>query len=115
MARRRVARLDDIAVGAAIAVEVDGEPVALVRVAPGVVKACHNICSHQYYELAPEGWVGPNSIECALHGSEFDLDTGEPASLPALDPIPIYACDVVDGEVYVDLAAQRNDAKPADH
>ena len=115
MALQKLARVQDIPVRSAIVVEVGGEPVALVRTADDVVRAIHNICSHQYYELAPEGWVGPASIECALHGSEFDLDTGVPNSLPALAPIPVYRCEVVDGDVLVDVEDQRNDASPARH
>ena len=111
----RVAAIDDIPVAGSLAVEVDGEPIALVRPTDGTVKAVHNICSHQYYELAPEGWVEDNTIECDLHGSVFDLDTGQPASLPALAPIPVYACEVVDGDVLVDTSRALNDASPPDH
>lgn len=108
----RVAELDSIPVGSAIAVEVSGEPVALVRTGVGVVKAVHNVCSHQYYELAPEGAVTPDSIECALHGSVFDLGTGQAQTLPAVDPIPVYPCEVIDGAVRVDITVQLNDAVP---
>ncbi len=50
----------------------------------------------------------------ALHGSMFDLDTGQPDSLPALEPIPVYTAVIDEGDIYVDVAAQKNDAaKPA--
>lgn len=110
----RVVSLADIPLEAAIPVEVAGHPIALVRVGPTSVKAIYNVCSHQYYELAPEGWVGDNSIECALHGSTFDLDTGAPQTLPALDPIPVYRCLVRDGDVLVDISDQLN-AAPIPH
>jgi len=61
MTSERVASVDDIAVGSAIKVEISGEPIALVRTADDTVKAVHNICSHQYYDLAPEGCIGDNS------------------------------------------------------
>lgn len=115
MAFEKVAKLDDIAVGSAIAVESGVQPVALVRTATDMVKAIHNICSHQYYELAPEGCVEGNSIECALHGSIFDLDTGSPTTLPALEAIPVYDCKIVNGDVLVDVGQQRNDARPPRH
>lgn len=115
MSFERVARLDDVPVGAAIAVRAGGQPVAVVRPEGDTVKAVHNICSHEYYELAPEGFVDATTIECALHGSVFDLDTGAAETLPALDPIPVYACRVVDGEVLVDVAEQLNDAPTPDH
>lgn len=115
MTFEKAAQLGDIAVGTAVKRVVDGCPVAIVRLADGVVKAVHNICSHQHYELAPEGWIDDNTIECGLHGSTFDLDTGEPECLPAVVPIPVYACRIVDGAVWVDVAAQLNDADPPRH
>jgi 3-phenylpropionate/trans-cinnamate dioxygenase ferredoxin component len=111
----KVATIDDLDVGSAIAVEVGGIPIALVRVASEVVKAIHNICSHQYYELAPEGCVEDSSIECALHGSVFDLDTGDPRTLPAIDPLPVYACEISDRDILVDVDRQRNTAQPPRH
>jgi len=115
MSLEKVAMIDDIPVGTAIAVEVGGTPIALVRVAPDIVKAIHNICSHQYYELAPEGCVENSSIECALHGSVFDLDTGNPKTLPAIDPLPVYTCEIADRAILVDVTRQLNTAKPPRH
>ncbi|MGI8874680.1 MAG: Rieske (2Fe-2S) protein [Egibacteraceae bacterium] len=115
MTFEKVASIDHIDVGRAIKVETGGEPIALVRIAADTVKAVHNICSHQHYDLAPEGWIGDNSIECALHGSTFDLDTGAAQSLPAVDPIPVYACKVEDGAVFVDADQQLNDAPVPRH
>jgi len=115
MSLSKVADLEDVPVRGSIAVAVHGVPVALVRTDAETVKAVHNVCSHQYYELAPEGWVGDNCIECALHGSVFDLDTGEPASLPALDPIPVYDCTVENGAILVDVDHPLNDAEPPRH
>lgn len=113
MGFEKVASLDDLAVGGTKRVEL-AEPVCLVRLDENVVKAVHDVCSHQEYSLC-EGWVGDNDIECALHGSTFDLDSGDPQSLPAVDPIPVYACKVQDGAVWVDLDDQRNDAEPPRH
>lgn len=109
MGFQHVADLDDLADREALAVEVEGEPIAIVRVGDEV-HAVHNICSHEFYELAPEGWVEEACIECALHGSRFDLATGDPSGLPATEPIPVYACEVRDGGVYVDFGQQVNDA-----
>ena len=43
------------------------------------------------------------TIECPKHGSEFDLRTGAPWSLPAVRPVPTYDAAVVDGDVMVEL------------
>ena len=51
-------------------------------------------CSHADYSLS-EGdvWEDEREIECPKHGSTFSLMTGEPQTLPATQPVPVY--DVV--------------------
>jgi nitrite reductase/ring-hydroxylating ferredoxin subunit len=34
------------------------------------------------------------------------LVTGEPGALPATKPVPVYAIEVIDGEVFLDLPAE---------
>ena len=114
MTFKRVVDLDELSVGTAAGVEVDGEPICLVRVGHQTVKAIHNVCSHEEYELS-EGWVDGNSIECSLHGSTFNLDTGAPETLPAVKPVPIYACRVAGDVIEVDRAQQLNDAPVPRH
>ena len=114
MAFERVADLADLPVGAASHVELGGEPICVVRVDDDTVRACHDTCSHEEYPLH-EGWVGPGEIECALHGSTFDLETGEALSLPAVRPVPVYAAKIQDGAVWVDVEQQLNDAPVPRH
>ena len=52
------------------------------------------------------------SIECWLHGSRFDLRTGDPTGLPATQPIDVYGIQVDGDDVLVDLEA-RPDAAAA--
>ncbi len=94
-------------------VEVDGIPVCLVRKGDGV-RALHDVCSHQQWSLA-DGMVWGNGVECSLHGSTFDLDTGAPSSLPATRPVPTYAVEVEGDDVLVDVSRATNGARPADH
>ena len=42
-------------------------------------------------------------IECWKHGSTFSLTTGQPQSLPATKPVPVYEVEVRDGDVVVML------------
>jgi len=94
-------------------VEVDGMPVCLVRM--GVeVKALHDVCSHQRWSLS-DGAVYGNGVECSLHGSTFDLDTGAPSSLPALKPVPTFATRVVGGTVEIDVTRSTNGAATPEH
>ena len=94
-------------------VEVDGEPVVLVRVGDDV-RALHDTCSHQEYSLA-EGEVVDGEIECALHGSMFSLETGRPSCLPAMKPVPTYAVTVDGDDVLVDATTPTNDAPVPQH
>ena len=80
----------------------DEEAVALIRTRDGEVHAVIDVCSHEEYPLS-EGWVEDHTIECALHGSRFDLLTGEPDSPPALRPVRIFPVRVEGTDVLVDL------------
>lgn len=113
MAFQRVADLDDVAVGQALFADLD-EPVCVVRLDEDLVKCVHDTCSHQEYPLH-EGWVEENAIECALHGSMFNLDTGKPEALPAVQAIPVYAVKIEADGVWVDLQQQLNDAPVPRH
>ncbi|MFP5333762.1 MAG: non-heme iron oxygenase ferredoxin subunit [Actinomycetes bacterium] len=78
-------------------------PVAVVRDEYGELHAVSDICSHQEVSLS-EGEVDDCAIECWLHGSRFDLRTGQPSALPAIRPIPVYRLTTDDdGGVYVDV------------
>jgi 3-phenylpropionate/trans-cinnamate dioxygenase ferredoxin component len=49
--------------------------------------------------------VGDGEIECWLHGSRFDLRTGEPLGLPATEPVAVYPCQISGNDVLVDVSA----------
>ena len=81
-------------------------PVCLVRT-EGEIFAINDVCSHGQVSLS-EGEVDGCTLECWLHGSRFDLRTGAPVSLPAVDPVPVYAVKIDDGKILVDVPeAQR--------
>lgn len=103
MAYVRACAVSDLVEDSAIAVEVGDEDVAIVR-SGGEVFAIRDECSHASIPLS-EGDVGQCEIECYLHGSRFDLRTGDALGLPATEAVPVYAVRVTDGEVYVDLDA----------
>jgi len=43
-------------------------------------------------------------VICPRHGSNFDLRSGRPLSLPAVEPVATYPVRVVDGVVRVKVA-----------
>jgi 3-phenylpropionate/trans-cinnamate dioxygenase ferredoxin subunit len=46
--------------------------------------------------------VEDDTLECWAHGSKFSLLTGKPITLPAYEPVPVFAVSIVDGDVYID-------------
>ena len=99
--------VDDLPEVGAVKVDIDGQAVAVVRAEDGSIHAVDDICSHANVSLS-EGEVEDCSIECWLHGSQFDLRSGEPTSLPATTPIDVFTVNVDDGTVFVDVAAPTN-------
>ena len=87
-------KLVDVPSPGALAVVVEGVPVAVVRDEDGGLHAIRDICSHADVALS-EGEVDGCTIECWLHGSAFDLRTGAPLSLPAIVPVPVYPTRVI--------------------
>ncbi len=85
-----------------LAVEVDGVAVALVKT-EGEVFAIYDECSHAAIALS-EGEIDGCTLECWLHGSRFDLRTGEPSGPPATEPVPIYPVRIDGDDVFVAVA-----------
>ena len=89
----RVCATTDIAKDAARAVTVDGTDIALVHAqtedGTDAYFAIRDECSHAAVALS-EGEIDGCTLECWLHGSRFDLRTGQPTGLPATQPVPIY-------------------------
>ncbi len=99
-----VCRLDEIAPGTARRVVVDGRPIALVRIGDDVY-AIGDTCSHADVSLSEgELFCEEKEIECWKHGSTFSLLTGEPQSLPATLPVPVYTVRVEGDDVFVDVS-----------
>jgi len=98
----KVCRVEDFAPDTAQRFVVDGTAVAVVRIGDDFY-AIGDRCSHADVSLS-EGEVDPGDrhIECWKHGSRFSLETGEPDTLPATRPVPVFTVRVEDGEVFVE-------------
>ncbi len=96
-----VAKLDDIPDGGMKQVIVKGEPIGLYRVGEDVY-AIHDYCTHEETELT-EGEFDPDllEVECPLHGSRFNVATGDVRILPATKPVPAYEVKIEGGVVMV--------------
>ncbi len=98
-----VCALADLAPGSATRFEVGGRAIAVIRLGDDVY-AIGDTCSHADVSLSEgEVWCDSKEIECWKHGSLFSLETGEPQTLPATQPVPVYVARVVDGNVELSL------------
>ena len=96
-----VTTLEEIPDGGMVQVVVRGEPVGLYR-AGDEVYAIHDICTHEEAYLT-DGEFDPDDleVECPLHGSHFNVVTGEVRILPATRPIAAYEVRVEGERVLV--------------
>jgi 3-phenylpropionate/trans-cinnamate dioxygenase ferredoxin component len=104
MTFERVCSVKDLEPGEARRFDLGKRRVAVVRVDDDWY-AIGDRCTHQDISLA-EGDVHPESleIECWKHGSCFSLVTGEPNSLPATKPTPVYEVRIDGDDVLVGLS-----------
>ena len=98
-----VCAFDELAPNSATRFEVDGVAVAVVRIGDDVY-AIGDVCSHGDVSLS-EGEVlcDEKELECWKHGSSFSLLTGEPQTLPAVRPVPVFVARVVEGNVEISI------------
>jgi 3-phenylpropionate/trans-cinnamate dioxygenase ferredoxin subunit len=98
-----VCALSDLTPGSAARFDVLGRRVAVVRIGDDVY-AIGDTCSHADVSLSEgEVWCDEKELECWKHGSAFSLVTGQPSTLPATQPVPVYVARVVDGMVQIDV------------
>ena len=101
MSTHPIAPLAVLTDGEAQRFDVRGHRLSVVRIGDAVY-VIGDICTHQDISLS-EGEVDAETchIECWKHGSTFSLTTGEPLTLPATKPTPVYDVQVTDGDVSV--------------
>lgn len=100
MARVLAGTTEELPDGAQTVVELDRDE-ALVVNAGGAYFAVSNTCSHQELELCG-GRLEGRKLQCAHHGSWFDLETGRALNLPAFRPVATYRTVLEDGRVFVE-------------
>jgi 3-phenylpropionate/trans-cinnamate dioxygenase ferredoxin subunit len=97
----RACAVDELEDGKPLAVTVGDLDLAIVRDGDAYY-AIYDECSHAAIPLS-EGDVEGCFIECWLHGSRFDLRTGEPTSLPAFEPVAVYPVQIDGNDLLVDV------------
>ena len=79
----------DVPLGTVRRFDVDGLAIAVAHTEMGFF-ALEDRCSHADVALS-EGELEGCLLECWLHGSAFDVRTGEPQSLPAITSVRTYS------------------------
>jgi 3-phenylpropionate/trans-cinnamate dioxygenase ferredoxin subunit len=70
----------------------------------GNLYAIEDRCSHDDGPLCEGDWDEDECrVVCPRHGSQFDLATGRPLTLPAIEPVDTFPVVVEDGIVRVEL------------
>lgn len=98
-----IGRPEDIPPGHAARVDIGDTAVAVFNV-EGEFHALDDTCSHAQASLSDGDLdVDRCAIECPLHGSSFDLRTGEALTLPAVEPVRVHRVEVHGDELRVRL------------
>jgi nitrite reductase/ring-hydroxylating ferredoxin subunit len=97
----RVAAAADVAEGRAVAVEIEGRPILLVR-SEDKVYALDNLCPHAGSKL-DKGRIVKGAVACPLHGARFELETGKCKTMQLGDihPIVTHAVQIVGDHIEV--------------
>jgi len=99
----RLCAADDITSGTATQFLVAGHRIAVVRIDDDFY-ALGDTCTHQNISLSEgEVDVDVRELECWKHGSAFSLLTGEPNSLPATRPVPVFSIRRDGDDLYVEV------------
>ena len=101
-----VARFEDVPTDRGLRVEIDGIGVGLYRVGDAI-HAMEDVCPHAGVPLS-DGTLEGCVITCRAHGWPFDVRTGFDPSHADGFPIPCFAVEVRDDEVFVDLEDRVN-------
>ena len=104
MATQKIATTGEIPEGEARRFRYDSTEVAVANLGGGEFRALDAICSHALSYL-DEGEVDPDmeTIECAKHGSTFDVATGKALTLPAIAPVASFAVTVDGDEIWIEV------------
>jgi 3-phenylpropionate/trans-cinnamate dioxygenase ferredoxin component len=88
----KVANLSDLPPGGRVSVVFDDRAVLVFRIGDECY-AVEDVCSHDGQPLT-DGPLDGFSVECPRHGARFDLRSGRPLCMPAVEPIAKYEVEV---------------------
>lgn len=101
-----IGALVDLSMENAMRVDHGDTSVAVFRLGD-TVHAIADRCSHAEASLS-EGDVFDNEVECPRHGASFDFTTGKALTLPATTPVAVFATEVRDGNVFIEIPDEES-------
>ncbi len=95
----KVTEVGELPPGEMKMVEVGANQILLANVA-GNIWACDNTCTHAGAPLS-DGELDEDQVECPLHGSVFDVVTGEVIGPPAAENLRLFQVTIEGPDILV--------------
>lgn len=95
----KVATKSEIPPGGRKSVVLDGRAVLVFRIGEDLY-AVEDVCSHDGQPLT-EGPLEGFAVECPRHGARFDVRSGKPLCMPAVEPIATFEVQLRGDDVLV--------------
>ena len=95
----KLAELDEIRPGHLLKIQHEGVAYLLANV-EGTIYATDDLCSHEDASLSTGALKG-ECVSCPLHGSRFNVRTGEPIENPATETIRTFPVRVENNKVMI--------------
>lgn len=97
----KIASVKDVEPGNIVGVEKNGKAILIANV-NGTYYAIGNVCTHMGCSLS-DGTLFGDTVQCACHGSVFNVKTGAVEKGPADSPEPSYSLRVEGDKILADL------------
>jgi 3-phenylpropionate/trans-cinnamate dioxygenase ferredoxin component len=92
----------DVAEGRPLRVVVNGTPIAIFET-HGELYAIGDTCTHEEFSLSDGELVDEYTVECPLHGAQYDIRTGRALCLPGIGSAGSYSVWLEDGVLKVEV------------
>ena len=100
MSKRQICKVDEVAPGASLRVEIEGLPPLAVFNVDGGFYVINDTCSHGEASLC-EGEIEDGQVECPWHNAKFCIKSGKALTFPAVEPQRTYIVAVEEGAVFL--------------
>ena len=107
MALIKVGHTTEIPEGEARRFDVADTQVCVVNLGEAGFRAIGDLCTHAQSWLSDgDVDIDDETVECPLHGSTFDLNTGAVRALPATIPEPVYPVKIEGDDLLIEVTTQ---------